>query len=218
MRAVGVCLFAILLLGCSRKNGETPEMPVKPSTTKEWLQLLKSSDAAERVAAVKALAHRIQDSKEVLPAIINATEDKSDDVKRVAGIVVWANADKTRPILIQKLKANEAAAPELPHSPNPARAPIELSSVVDLLVGIDLWYAGRLMTETINALHDDDPQFRLVAAEVFLAFPKPDPREGPPPFRLLRKEERATVEAALGDANPKVQAAAKRLLDLDRQQ
>jgi HEAT repeat protein len=69
-----VLLLLLACAGCSKKS------------TSELVQDLKSRQPADRVAAVRLLPQRKGDAAQVVPALIEALKDNSDDVRWSAAI------------------------------------------------------------------------------------------------------------------------------------
>jgi HEAT repeat protein len=86
LRTSLVLLLGLLAwAGCSRKK-----------TTDELLKDLKSSDARDKIIAVRLLPQRTGDAAKVVPALTEALKDKSDDVRRSAAIGLGDFGDQAR--------------------------------------------------------------------------------------------------------------------------
>jgi HEAT repeat protein len=71
---LSICLLACT--ACSSKEKPTPEM----------IADLKSRELRDRIVAVRNLQHRTGEPEQVVPALIEALKDKSDDVRWSAAI------------------------------------------------------------------------------------------------------------------------------------
>jgi HEAT repeats len=148
-------LLVLATLGCGNSSG-----PAQRST-EEWLAALQSADAATRAAAVKALACAGPDTSGVLPALLTATEDSSEDVKRFAGVAIISFGDQARPALHERMRSRRSPTPS--GAPNPRSPPDDFLSCLDLLVYLDPWFAGTLLPTAVVASRTEEDGYRVVA-------------------------------------------------------
>jgi len=161
--------LTMAVLGCSNSAA-----PPKQST-EDWLGLLTSPDAGVRCSAVKAISCAGPEAPGVLPALLSATEDSSDDVKRFAGVAIVSFGDGARPALDAFMEAKRTKRPQgntqgapnpksVPDSfPNPNPVPDSFLSCAEMLVYIDPYFAGTLLPTAILASKTEDDGYRVVA-------------------------------------------------------
>jgi HEAT repeat protein len=80
-----VLLLCLLACGCGKKK-----------STDELLQDLKSSEERERLIAVRLLPQRKEDAVRIVPALIEALNDRESDIRTSAAIGLGYFGDKAR--------------------------------------------------------------------------------------------------------------------------
>ncbi len=212
-------LLCLLLVGCQRKvevsSGES-RSAVPPQLDKK--------DPGERVATIKMLAGRGPDAEEVIPTLMAALDDDDQSVKGFAAVALISFGEKARPALEKKKQALErkqrdkteeledsiSKGPEKSTAPNPKKAPETWLAPVDMLVYCDPWFAGNIEPMSLQALKDEDPNFRVVGARA-LGF-----LEGgrlTPDRKIIQ-----ALKAARDDPHEKVRSAAEKALNMMRRE
>jgi hypothetical protein len=104
-RPIGAVLLCLFAAGCSKKEKSTAEL----------LADLKGSDPKEKLIAVRLLPSRKTDASDVIPALIEALQDKSDDVRISAAIGLGSFGQQAKdavPALQKAQKDNDARVRE----------------------------------------------------------------------------------------------------------
>ena len=98
-KALFLALLGLLICGCGGRS------------TEDWIEALRSKDAAERLHAVKALGERRAQAAEVVPALTAALQDDDAFVRRDAALAlgeIGASAKPAVPGLLGGLRDRNA--------------------------------------------------------------------------------------------------------------
>jgi HEAT repeats len=156
MQRLCAMFLALAVLGCGQSSA-----PLQRST-EDPIRLLQSPDAGVRCSAVKSLACAGPDAPGVLPALLNATEDPSEDVKRFAGVAIISFGDRAKPALSARLRSRSSPA-TVPGVPLPQTPPEGFLSPLDMLAALDPWFAGTLLPTAVVAARTEEEGYRVVA-------------------------------------------------------
>jgi hypothetical protein len=133
-------------------------------TTRQAPATQKAEESpAERLARVRRLAIAGPEAKGAPEELAEALDTDDDlEVRKVAFIGLLSFGEKTvRSLPKPGWKISDPDVPT--KAPNPKKAPEEMITWIDKLVGRDPYFAGALFVTCVECTHDDDPAIRLVS-------------------------------------------------------
>jgi HEAT repeat protein len=88
LQSASPCAFLLCLLACAGCG--------KEKTTGEMVNDLKSGQGRDKISAARSLAEREEDPAKVIPPLIEALKDKSQNVRRSSAISLGSYGEKAK--------------------------------------------------------------------------------------------------------------------------